>query len=276
MGGTSLVTMYDSTVATDIPANVTDVAGYVDGSFMWQSAWWDRFPSARKTRIATIASTLDADALDVETGDATPAQTPDWVRKSRPQRGRLPWVYCNRSNRSAVENACSGLRYRLWVSTLDGFVGMQPGALVAATQYAGENSGSGGHFDLSLVDPSAYTESGSFSVVPESSFSESFLIVMHHLIQQHLFGLIDPSGQGAFVIAVQTGTPMNSIYDGWASLPQSQAYTAALARLVATTGTVDHLASESSNPAVVKAAVDLLTADMTKVLADLQGIDSSL
>lgn len=146
----SQVTVWDSITAADIPPQAPQVGLYVDGPFAWSAEDLARFAHARTIRIATRASTLDADALDVERGDATPAQAAAWVRKARPQPGRLPLVYCNRGNRADVEAACAGLRYQLWVATLDGVSRMQPGA--TGTQWAGQTSGSGGHFDLSLFD----------------------------------------------------------------------------------------------------------------------------
>jgi hypothetical protein len=145
-----LLRMFDSVTAADIPPDVDAVAGYVDGHWRWSTSDWDRFVTKRRIRIATLATTLDADALDVEFGDATPDQAPGWVRHCRPAPGRLPLVYCNRTLRPLVERACAGLRYLLWIATLDGHQVTQPGA--TATQWAGQTSGSGGHFDLSLID----------------------------------------------------------------------------------------------------------------------------
>ena len=72
-------TMYDSIHASAIPANAKMVAGYVDGLFKWSTADWARFPHAVKVRIACFGHTDSGQVLDVEAGNATPAQAPAWV-----------------------------------------------------------------------------------------------------------------------------------------------------------------------------------------------------
>ncbi len=139
--------MYDSTNPFDIPADAQMVAGYIDGSWPWTAAGWARFPNAVKVRI-TVGNTEAADAIDVENGDATPAYAGGWVRR-RNAAGVRPLVYCNRSARPAVEAACAGLSYDLWIATLDGIQAMQPGAV--ATQWQGQAQ-SGMHYDKSLVN----------------------------------------------------------------------------------------------------------------------------
>lgn len=80
--------MYDSTTASDIPADAEIVAGYVDGRYAWSDADWARFPNAVKVRISVFGS-LDADVLDVEPSDATPADAAVWVaQKNARQIGR--------------------------------------------------------------------------------------------------------------------------------------------------------------------------------------------
>lgn len=185
-----MIRMYDSITAADIPADAPAVAGYVDGPYRWSAADWDRFTTRRRVRIATRATTLDADAADVERGDLTPEQAPSWVRNARPAPGRLPMLYVNRSNRAAVEAACRGLRYWLWVATLDALAVMQPGAI--ATQWAGQTSGSGGHFDLSLVDEVyfgaalASATGGGGMLVSESSDREPLWEVRIRIGDRHL------------------------------------------------------------------------------------------
>ena len=146
--------IYDSTNPQDIPTTAEAVAGYVDGIYAWPDSGWLRFPNSVKLSIA-ISATSEADALDVENGDATPAQAPGWV-KAQIARGIKPWVYCNRSNRSAVELACQSAgigptQMALWVATLDGTQSVAAGFYpVAAVQYANSTL-AGGHYDLSIT-----------------------------------------------------------------------------------------------------------------------------
>lgn len=140
-------TMYDSIDATAIPADAEMVAGYVDGKFVWPQSSWDRFPSAMKVRIAVFASTNDGTVLDVENGDATPAQAPGWLKNRLAAGERRPTIYCNRDTRAAVETACQGIQHDLWIATLDGTENI-PGTV--AVQYAG-SAITHSNYDLSIV-----------------------------------------------------------------------------------------------------------------------------
>ncbi|MFC0438746.1 glycoside hydrolase family 25 protein [Kutzneria buriramensis] len=96
--------MYDSVNAAAIPANAGLVAGYVDGRYAWPAADWARFPHAVHVPIAVFATTNAGVVLDCETGDATPAQCPGWVRMRRAA-GVDPTVYCSYSAWSTVRAA---------------------------------------------------------------------------------------------------------------------------------------------------------------------------
>jgi hypothetical protein len=139
-------TMYDAVNASAIPANAEIVAGYVEGRYAWSAADWARFPNAVKVTIAIWNA--DADVLDIETGDATPAMGPAWVARQR-ARGAFPTVYCNTSTWPAVQSALSaagfvnGTHYDWWAARYTGQPHLEPGS--AATQYADP-----GPYDLSL------------------------------------------------------------------------------------------------------------------------------
>lgn len=140
--------MYDSVNPSLIPPDAPIVAGYVDGLFgpggtppeAWTPAAWSRF-SGSKVRI-TVFGSLDADVADVETGDLTPAGAAAWLQAG--PRTVRPTIYCNRATLPAVQQACRGLTYDLWLATLDGTV--PPG--YAAVQYADT-----GAYDLSETAP---------------------------------------------------------------------------------------------------------------------------
>lgn len=145
-------TMYDSTTATDIPRNATMVAGYLPPSqFAWSAADWARFPNAVKVRIAIFASVNDGHVLDVEPGDATPAQAPGWVVMRR-RAGVDPTVYCNASTWPTVRAEFQRQRIpepHYWIARYDGVVNIPAGAV--AKQYANPAVHGRGHFDLSAV-----------------------------------------------------------------------------------------------------------------------------
>jgi hypothetical protein len=142
--------MYDSTTASDIPEDAPCVAGYVDGNYKWSDADWERFPDARKVRIAVFASTNDGDCLDVENGDATVDQAPVWVRLRR-EAGVDPACYTSASNWQHLRGAFSTAGVaepHWWIAQWDDDPTVPPGAV--AKQYANPDQ-SGGHYDLSEV-----------------------------------------------------------------------------------------------------------------------------
>ena len=150
----SSMLMLDSISASAIPTNVPVVAGYVDGRYVWSAADWNRFPNAVRITIATQASS-QADVLDVETGDATPADVPGWVgRFNRPSR-RRPTIYCNRSTWAAVKAALGTTEVDYWISTLDG---TQTVAGAVAVQYTDT-----GGYDESLIQDLTWLEDASLN-----------------------------------------------------------------------------------------------------------------
>lgn len=145
-------TMWDSTRAADIPANVGMVAGYVDGLYRWSAQDWARFPDAIRVRIAVFPQTDDGHVLDVEKGNATPAQAPGWVAMRR-RAGVDPSVYCSRSAWSQLAAQFQVQRVpgpHWWIADYTGAPHLPPGAV--ACQYA-DQSYTGAHFDLSEVSP---------------------------------------------------------------------------------------------------------------------------
>lgn len=132
-------TMYDAVTAANIPADARMVAGYIDRIKLapWSAADWARFPSAVKVEIVKKASTDDGHVLDVEPGDATPAEAPGWVLLRRAA-GADPTVYCNASTWPAVRAAFAAARVaepHYWIAKYDGDPTIPDGAV--AKQYRG-------------------------------------------------------------------------------------------------------------------------------------------
>lgn len=88
--------MFDSVTIEEIPASAKAVAGYTGGN--WPTYWElvKRFPHAQILDIA-IAASYDATCLDVEAGDASPAEAPAWVRRQHQRGVKRPVVYCSAS-----------------------------------------------------------------------------------------------------------------------------------------------------------------------------------
>lgn len=141
-------TMYDGidSDADVIPTDAQLVAGYVDGDYVWTAAEWARFPHSVHVRIAVKSTTNAGSVLDVETGDATPAESVTWVLTRRGA-GADPTVYCNASTWPAVRSAFharSVAEPHYWIADYDGSTAIPAGAV--AHQYESTS-----RWDLSSV-----------------------------------------------------------------------------------------------------------------------------
>lgn len=96
------------------------IAGYVDGIYAWSQAEWDLFPHADHVKIAVRASTNAGDVLDVENGDATPAEAAAWIRMRHAAGLFRPTVYCSLSVvpdiRRETGSLILGVDYDIWVA----------------------------------------------------------------------------------------------------------------------------------------------------------------
>lgn len=115
------IVMYDDVDLALIPAAAPAVAGYVDGAFQTFDQLRAQFPHAWKLSIAVTAED-DAHCLDVETGDAVPAEVADWLHRQfagwAGEKYR-PVVYSSKSQMPEVIAACEAAgikrgRYRVW------------------------------------------------------------------------------------------------------------------------------------------------------------------
>lgn len=98
-------TMYDSVNATSPPAGAQLYAGYIDitnEGLDSYSGLVARFPNAIVIPIATKSTTNAGTILDVENGDATPAEAVQWVVMRRAA-GATPTVYCSTSAWSGIQ-----------------------------------------------------------------------------------------------------------------------------------------------------------------------------
>ncbi|MBX6360090.1 MAG: hypothetical protein IRZ03_08425 [Acidobacterium ailaaui] len=188
-------TMYDSITAADIPASAAMVAGYVNGTYRWSDADWARFPGAVKVRIATRADVNDGHVLDVEPGDATPAQAPGWVTMRRAA-GADPTVYCNQSTLPQVKaafRAAGVAEPHYWVAHYDGIAELPDGCV--AKQYANPPA-SGGHWDLSIV--ADYWPGVDPAPAPDPALSTN----------TREDGMLIPAGENAHVVIPAAGRPL--------------------------------------------------------------------
>jgi hypothetical protein len=126
------------------------VAGYADGTYAWSQADWALFPNSVHVRIA-VRWTAVGQVLDVENGDATPAEAVEWCRQtmaSTPNNELT--VYCNASTwpqvRSAFQNA-GVTEPQYWIAEWDNNAVLISGAV--AKQYI--NNPNGLNVDVSVV-----------------------------------------------------------------------------------------------------------------------------
>lgn len=112
------ITMYDSVTPGAIPATAEAFAGYVGGNWPNFGPLSQQHPAAHKLSIA-IASSEDADCLDVEPGDATNAEAAAWVRRQQARGVKRPCLYTSVSNWPALLKALkaagiSRKQIRIW------------------------------------------------------------------------------------------------------------------------------------------------------------------
>jgi len=112
--------MFDAVNTGAIPSDAPAVAGYVNGRFVTWLRIQKQFPKAKHLPISVFASG-DAECLDVETGDASPAEVPAWVKRQQARGIPKPVIYCSLSLVRAVlaELATAGIprtSIRLWTA----------------------------------------------------------------------------------------------------------------------------------------------------------------
>lgn len=118
------IQMFDTTTIEAVPDEPQAVAGYVGGRWpTYEPLVW-RFPHALHLSIA-VGSGEDAECLDIEPGDATVADAPQWVRRQHARGITRPVVYCSLSSAAGLIGtlANAGLArstVRLWIAHYTG------------------------------------------------------------------------------------------------------------------------------------------------------------
>ena len=171
-----MVTMYDSTEPRSIPADAQAVAGYVGGRWPTYPEMIRRFPHALHLSIA-VNSTEDADCLDIETGDATPAKAPAWFRRQKARGSGLIVFYANLSTMPAVVAAMNAAgihrsEYLLWVAYYDNIANV-PGSFDAKQYF---DKALGRNLDVSLCDEDffGHTQTPAYEPADEKRWEREF------------------------------------------------------------------------------------------------------
>ena len=161
------VTMLDSVNAENLPEGPFWYAGYTDGTWPDYNGYANphldilqRFPGHVVVSITVTAEHL-ADVLDVEKGDATPADVPGWIAKwHQENRPGHPIVYCGKSTWTSVRAECRAHSSPIpgwWAADWTGEAHLVPGSI--ATQWANGSKSYPGdypHVDTSLVNSKAF------------------------------------------------------------------------------------------------------------------------
>ena len=210
MGRGGVSDLFDSTSA-DRPAGWE--AGYDDGRYANWGAVVARFGAQAVLDITVNPADNEGNCLDVENGDATPADAPSWVARARARGVTAVWVYCSRSAWQAVLAAFHWQNVALpdhwWIADYTGSPHFPTfGALTAsACQYEGNVAGPTGLYDVSCVAAGVFTHLAG----PPA----------HNLQEDSMTGLFAPNGElviigeavdnGNTMVIRQTGTEFSVI-----------------------------------------------------------------
>lgn len=112
--------LYDDVDIALIPVDAQAVAGYVDGRWPTYKSLVAKFPHAKYKLSIAVFSKDDAKVLDIEPGDATPAEAPAWVKREHARGNPTPIVYTSAAYGQALIDTLAkaglvyGKDYRWW------------------------------------------------------------------------------------------------------------------------------------------------------------------
>lgn len=114
--------MADSTDATALPNWVSVKAFYINGRYAAPPAVIAAWRGPKVLINVTGAPADGGNMIDVENGDATPADIPGWFDYQLAHGGRYLGAYSNRDNFAACTTAIGSRHCHRWLATLDGTV----------------------------------------------------------------------------------------------------------------------------------------------------------
>ena len=148
---------YDSDRPGLIPPEAAAILIYGDGDTKWTPAEIARFPHARRRTISVLNNPKIAAVLDVELGDAAPADAPGFLAYRREHYGDDGAIYCNRATLPKVQAELALLHgdYRIWLATLDGTkpTGITGGGRLVAVQFERDPED---RYDVSVIYDTAW------------------------------------------------------------------------------------------------------------------------
>ncbi len=161
IAGVAYLQMQDAIYVSDLQAGMDAYAGYVAGSWPTYETVVAAFPAAKHLSISPFSS-MAADCLDIEAGDATNDEAAAWLHGWRPTNTPLPVLYTSIGNAAELiaDLAAAGWarsKYLLWSAHYAGFQhvcgpgvcttdGHTPSPQADATQWADL-----GPYDISIL-----------------------------------------------------------------------------------------------------------------------------
>jgi hypothetical protein len=136
------------------------VAGYLNGTYAWDQAQWNLFPHADHVTISVRAQWTVGDVLDVENGDATPAEAAAWIDARHAAGLYRPTVYCSLSvvpdGRRETGHLILGRDYDIWVARYDRSPVAPPVPGLPPARFAAKQYESDALWDVSAVYDTAW------------------------------------------------------------------------------------------------------------------------
>ncbi len=195
------ISMFDSITLSTIPPNPQAVAGYVGGYWPTYHPLCVKFPKAYHLSIAVSASE-DADCLDIEAGDAVPAQAPGWVVRQQHRGVYRPVVYSSVSQMPKVIDALTrgGIartEVRVWTAHYTYAAHIETGS--DGTQWTDHALGRNldesllvpdffqGHVSVPVVNPPHYDrfQQGPFSLRDGQVVNELSIVAEYDKLRKH-------------------------------------------------------------------------------------------
>lgn len=175
------MSLYDSVTAANEPDGPGNLgAGYGDG---WYNNWAQvvaRFGTRAVLEVCVNPADQVGNCLDVETGDANPADAPGWTARARTRGIPVVWNYCNASTWPAVIaaylDAGARLPDRWWIADYTGSPHFPAVTVRSVTytadacQYAG---GMTAAYDVSCVQPAVFGAAPTPTAMPTATHPAS-------------------------------------------------------------------------------------------------------
>lgn len=156
--------MVDSTTPGDMPRWADIQCFYIDGQFAASQAQIDAWRGPKVLINVTGDPAHGGDCLDVESGDATPADIPAWYDHQHTLGTRYLTIYSDRNQFAECTNALAGRAAHRWLATLAGpIITIFDGHPITACQAFG-SALTGAHYDLSVAFDQAWHPNGSLQL----------------------------------------------------------------------------------------------------------------